>query len=1580
MVMSPLLRFNNHREYDKLILTGYSMQENFLDRKFAKIKASAICLLFVITSISACIGGVQAAGANQNDFYQWWGTGNGDLPDDNNSAQSSYPTFAIQNMAPYYSGILTAELDVNDDEDWFSFVVAGTYNQSTGNYDASEYLDIQISYSNTYTSPTNGTVYNNDFMINVYDWNMALINSSTNNNPSFVSTLGTIVTTGNCCGYYVQVIRNSGFGSYDTEYWLNNVASSGSGTSNQNDIGQANYDLPNSITALQADPNFPLYLNGAAPLYSGVDYAELDLNGDDDDWLSVTLDANEGFAFQITYPTTSTNGTTSYFNDFELYIFDANMNLIDESFANNPEYVTTNNSMTGTGHGGTIYIHIYRYDGFGTYDLELWTWSTTSTGGGNGSGGQPVPNPCNSGGVIGSGNVVSDILEQNNNIATASDASILPIYCTGLSFDTSTDEDYFEIQTIAGVTYYVNISFLHSNGDIDMEWLDSSGNSFDGSWGVGNTEQMTYQATSNGFTYVYIYTLGFSGSNYDLEITTDNPGGSQTFQEIDVVMNNLTNVTLEMSGLIVGDTYSYDYVQSFENGINETTSNQTTQGPYSFVATSSTETVNYTITEGSIEGSYSVIANLYDGQSTALASGEDFIYLERLIVETTSSTTGEIFASNMTSGDQYTIYWFTLDLDMFVDLVIAGQTLNDAFNSSLVDENFTNFTATSNTDSWQVNWSNPTTANNHTFYACISQLATQTDFFSGEGYLGAHEDEFIPQLPSAVITNYSFSVTSANNDYTSEGLDLVVGQTYYQQFRVEDSGGADIDYSTINSYTATSQNTSFGTFYYTTPSQSGQYCLYSELYDANMIQLVGDNVCLQFIFDDDNDGVANEYDLCPNTQVSSMVDTNGCALEQKDSDSDGYNDSVDDFPYDDTQWLDTDGDGFGDNPTGNNPDSFPTDNTQWSDIDGDGYGDNAAGNSPDQFPYDPTQWYDSDGDGYGDNASGNNPDLWPNDSTQWTDSDGDGYGDNPAGTAGDAFPFDSTQWTDADGDGFGDNPAPANNPDAFPNDGTQWEDADGDGYGDNQGGSNADRFVNDPTQWFDSDNDGYGDNPAPANNPDAFPNDGTQWIDTDQDGYGDNQNGNNPDKFPTDNTQWQDSDYDGLGDNANGNNPDLCPGTPFGETVDSNGCSTSQTDEDQDMIPDNQDACPNTPAGEFVDSNGCSATQLDDDNDGVVNQYDLCPATPLGSVIDSAGCSASQLDTDGDGINDELDQCPSTSPNVPINGFGCAADQRDTDMDGLNDNVDSCPNTPTSEIANNNGCSPSQTDTDLDGVFDNQDLCANTILTDLDGDGNFDVDSAGCSPIQYDDDNDMIDNTIDICPATPNGEQPNSVGCSDSQLDEDMDSIWNSDDLCFDTPAGESVDQNGCSEYQKDDDQDGYVNAEDDCSNTPLNNITDDNGCSLIQLDSDGDGVNDYFDAFPFDSNESVDTDGDGITDRLDAYPLDETRSEAEAKESGGGFMYIVIAILIIGIIGALLVVRNKQEGGYQSPFSQVAETDDVTESNMAQTDYQSKDVPQISQQQNQTWEENGVHWSIDENGQLSYFDNGTQSWELFQQ
>ena len=82
-----------------------------------------------------------------------------------------------------------------------------------------------------------------------------------------------------------------------------------------------------------------------------------------------------------------------------------------------------------------------------------------------------------------------------------------------------------------------------------------------------------------------------------------------------------------------------------------------------------------------------------------------------------------------------------------------------------------------------------------------------------------------------------------------------------------------------------------------------------------------------------------------------MVDTNGCELSQRDTDGDGYNDLIDAFPSDSSQYSDIDGDGYGDNQSGNAPDQFPLDNTQWSDQDGDGYGDNSWGNASDAVSY-----------------------------------------------------------------------------------------------------------------------------------------------------------------------------------------------------------------------------------------------------------------------------------------------------------------------------------------------------------------------------------------------------------------------------------------------------------------------------------------------------------------------------------------------------------------------------------------------------------------------------------------------------
>jgi hypothetical protein len=99
---------------------------------------------------------------------------------------------------------------------------------------------------------------------------------------------------------------------------------------------------------------------------------------------------------------------------------------------------------------------------------------------------------------------------------------------------------------------------------------------------------------------------------------------------------------------------------------------------------------------------------------------------------------------------------------------------------------------------------------------------------------------------------------------------------------------------------------------------------------------------------------------------------------KSDSDGDGWNDNIDRFKYNPSEWQDSDDDGWGDNS-----DHFKKDSTQWNDTDGDGYGDNLDGNTPDLFPYDPTQWSDLDRDGHGDNAWGNTGDHYPNDPGRW---------------------------------------------------------------------------------------------------------------------------------------------------------------------------------------------------------------------------------------------------------------------------------------------------------------------------------------------------------------------------------------------------------------------------------------------------------------------------------------------------------------------------------------------------------------------------------------------------------------------
>ena len=172
--------------------------------------------------------------------------------------------------------------------------------------------------------------------------------------------------------------------------------------------------------------------------------------------------------------------------------------------------------------------------------------------------------------------------------------------------------------------------------------------------------------------------------------------------------------------------------------------------------------------------------------------------------------------------------------------------------------------------------------------------------------------------------------------------------------------------------------------------------------------------------DTDTDGVGDNGDNCPNNANDDQQDTDedevgdvcdddddgdtivdaldvfggqDCSLK-RDCDGDGHNDNVDAFPVDDTEHLDTDTDGVGDNgdncPNNANDDQQDTDEDEVGDVcDDDDDGDTIV-DALDVFGgRDCSLKKDCDGDGVNDNE-----DAFPVDATETADTDGDGRGDN----------------------------------------------------------------------------------------------------------------------------------------------------------------------------------------------------------------------------------------------------------------------------------------------------------------------------------------------------------------------------------------------------------------------------------------------------------------------------------------------------------------------------------------------------------------------------------------------------------
>ena len=108
-----------------------------------------------------------------------------------------------------------------------------------------------------------------------------------------------------------------------------------------------------------------------------------------------------------------------------------------------------------------------------------------------------------------------------------------------------------------------------------------------------------------------------------------------------------------------------------------------------------------------------------------------------------------------------------------------------------------------------------------------------------------------------------------------------------------------------------------------------------------------------------------------------------------------------------------------------------------------------------------------------------------------------------------------------------------------------------------------------------------------------------------------------------------DDDNDGIKDNN-----DQCLETRLGAGVDNNGCEISFEDDDNDGVENSVDNCDDSNNSYEVDFAGCTIW-VDDDGDNIPNWDDECPDTiqSEGQEIDSSGCVVSEATESGNGVN-----------------------------------------------------------------------------------------------------------------------------------------------------------------------------------------------------------------------------------------------------------------------------------------------------------------------------------------------------------
>jgi hypothetical protein len=303
--------------------------------------------------------------------------------------------------------------------------------------------------------------------------------------------------------------------------------------------------------------------------------------------------------------------------------------------------------------------------------------------------------------------------------------SILPLSQSNLSIHTTTDDDYFEIVLVSGVTYWFNATFTNANGDLDMD-LISGTTQLGYSSSSTDDEAINYTASNNLTAHLYVY--GWSGDTniYQLSIESSATSSTPRNESIYVYINNHTEWESHLYGLSTGTNYSILWELWWLNGTSLQTAGQRWDN---FTANSSYYNPVRNFIGELLEGDWYADATLYDDSGSTplyLDMDSDHIYIEKMTASVVSDTSGTYTAQNMTIGNTYSIQWWLLE-----GTLASG-------NFSGIDSGTTgNFTATSTTAASNVYWNLPSNSTQHQlqFEYLFNELG---HFILGQSQYGRH--------------------------------------------------------------------------------------------------------------------------------------------------------------------------------------------------------------------------------------------------------------------------------------------------------------------------------------------------------------------------------------------------------------------------------------------------------------------------------------------------------------------------------------------------------------------------------------------------------------------------------------------------------------------------------------------------------------------------------------------------------------------------------------------------------------------------------------------------------------------------